>query len=187
MRRENQRLDQRIRVDDKRKKPRDLNIPSLERGRGRSAGYTTRPRSFPSRLIRCTCNFCTWNLPTLLPYDMTRSMVAQSQYYRATRSSDYSFGRATRVKDRRSPRVDLARCLRMRRGGWCVRRHVAFARVSGPFYREFRAAFRVHPRLKRSFLRGLIEFNGWSFFKNNFVKEALSLIILDLIRGIYRR
>lgn len=69
----------------------------------------------------------------------------------------------------------------------CVRRHVAFARVSGLFYREFRAAFRVHPRLKRSFLRGLIEFNGWSFFKNNFVKEALSLIILDLIRGIYRR
>lgn len=32
---------------------------------------------------------------------MTRSMVAQSQYYRATRLSDYSFGRATRVKDRR--------------------------------------------------------------------------------------
>lgn len=60
--------------------------------------------------------------------------------------------------------VDLAqssRCLRMRRGGRCtgVRRHgrATFARhctgfrVSGPFYRESRGAFGVHPRLKRSF------------------------------------
>lgn len=99
-----------------------------------------------------------------------RWVCTKGQYYRATRSSDYRprFG-VLKIVGSRAMSANAAR------GGWCtvVRRHVTFARrctgfrVSGPFYREFRAAFRVHPRLKRSFFCGLIDFNGRSFLKNN--------------------
>lgn len=128
---------------------------------------TTRPRSFFHRdSFDAPATFA--QKPAHSPPMIRARWVAQGQCYHATRSSDYRLCALAGlcnvcVKDRRW-RIGgsrAMRCLRMRRGGQCtgVRRHgrATFARhctgfrVSGPFYRESRGAFGVHPRLKRSF------------------------------------
>lgn len=140
----------------------------MERGRGRSARYNNSTQIFFHRDSFDAPATFAQNLPTLLPwYALDGLHRANAITQRARVIIGFALWPVCAtflLKIGGGESVDLAqssRCLRMRRGGRCtgVRRHgrATFARhctgfrVSGPFYRESRGAFGVHPRLKRSF------------------------------------